>query len=307
MNRRLALLLIIVFMVSVFASTSFAVSGSSDEWSKWYNSLSKEQQNLVNYDPTGKFQPPNLSLKDRQDLVNYTPKSNSNITTLSKYDSEWLAWFNALPKEKQDLVNYVPPAIFKLARENDLDKEFYKADTSADLSRSFKLEDSTKESLLQRAYMPTGGGELPYDPWFWNPRKEYANCYAYMLNVLSRVPYHKLQPGWISGHEFDSLTASDIISAVYRDMPVFRYFFRYSYYGERPGAREYKVALVIGPYDYHWYRQDRDGGWSHKQGLTEISYRDASGNFIYDPQVCNRNYGGGLDYPIFCGYFVLSY
>ena len=75
MNRRLALLLIIVFMVSVFASTSFAVSGSSDEWSKWYNSLSKEQQNLVNYDPTGKFQPPNLSLKDRQDLVNYANQS----------------------------------------------------------------------------------------------------------------------------------------------------------------------------------------------------------------------------------------
>ena len=33
----------------------------------------------------------------------------------------------------------------------------------------------------------------------------------------------------------------------------------------------YAVLLVIGPKrDYHWYRQDADGTWSHKPGSNEV-------------------------------------
>ncbi len=33
----------------------------------------------------------------------------------------------------------------------------------------------------------------------------------------------------------------------------------------------YAVLLVISPNnDYHWYRQDVDGTWSHKRGATPV-------------------------------------
>ena len=66
-----------------------------------------------------------------------------------------------------------------------------------------------------------------------------------------------------------------------------------------PGkGRGWYVALVIWPnVDYHWYRQDNVGCWSHKPGKTAARNTDNSGNRITDPRTCNR---GG--YTQFCGY-----
>ena len=76
---------------------------------------------------------------------------------------------------------------------------------------------------------------------------------------------------------------------------------------ETPGTNEYKVALVIDPsHEYHWYRQNPDWSWSHKPGHTEVINTDASGNVIYCPETCNRNYGG-VNYSVFCGYYMISY
>lgn len=61
------------------------------------------------------------------------------------------------------------------------------------------------------------------------------------------------------------------------------------------------------PTDYHWYIQNRDGYWSHKRGLEEISNLDASGKKITDPQTCNRNYGNNFNYSVFCGYYLVKY
>jgi hypothetical protein len=60
-----------------------------------------------------------------------------------------------------------------------------------------------------------------------------------------------------------------------------------------------KIALVIDPqWDYHWYRLDSDGMWSHKPGGTQATNRDNSNNLIYDPETADR---GG--YITFCGYY----
>jgi hypothetical protein len=59
--------------------------------------------------------------------------------------------------------------------------------------------------------------------------------------------------------------------------------------------------------DYHFYRQDKDGYWSHKTGDKKISNLDASGNRILNPELCDRNYdkknNDEYNYEIFCGYF----
>ena len=60
------------------------------------------------------------------------------------------------------------------------------------------------------------------------------------------------------------------------------------------------VALVIWPnVDFHWYRQDKIGCWSHKPGSTAVTNKDNSGNPITDPKTANR---GG--YTQFCSYMI---
>ena len=68
----------------------------------------------------------------------------------------------------------------------------------------------------------------------------------------------------------------------------------------------YKIALVLDPgNDYHFYRQNSDGTWSHKRGTTEVINIDASGDIIYDPKYANRNYGS-INYSVFMGYYKVT-
>ncbi len=50
-------------------------------------------------------------------------------------------------------------------------------------------------------------------------------------------------------------------------------------------------GLVIAPNeDYHWYRQNSDGTWSHKPGSNNVIKTDYQGKIIYDPAVADRRY-----------------
>jgi hypothetical protein len=65
------------------------------------------------------------------------------------------------------------------------------------------------------------------------------------------------------------------------------------------------VALVIAPgqgwHDFHWYRLDDSGMWSHKPGTSAVRNVDNSGNPISDPQTADRG-----PYTVFCGFFTVS-
>ena len=160
--------------------------------------------------------------------------------------------------------------------------------------------------------MPTGGGEYSYNPTYWNDEANVyrSNCYGYALNLIATNtsdPYAGwlLQPGYKAGEEYTSFTKTAIIDAVEADMEVFGRTIRSSTYSEAPGSNEYKIALVIASNDYHWYRQDSSGYWSHKPGLTDITNKDASGNLITDPRTCDRDYSYA-DYSTWGGYYIIS-
>ncbi len=65
----------------------------------------------------------------------------------------------------------------------------------------------------------------------------------------------------------------------------------------------YSIYLVVGQNrfwspdgmfsDYHFYRQDKGGGWSHKPGTTKVSTVDASGKRIKN--IYKANYGNYKD------------
>lgn len=68
-----------------------------------------------------------------------------------------------------------------------------------------------------------------------------------------------------------------------------------------------KIALVVHPgEDYHFYRQDADGWWSHKDGANPAKRYDAEGKPIWNPRTAARDYrprGSFLNYKDFCGYW----
>ncbi len=85
-------------------------------------------------------------------------------------------------------------------------------------------------------------------------------------------------------------------------------------------AGSYKVALVVDPIgfkadklnpDFHWYRQDDNGNWSHKPGDGEATNVDSSGKPIVDPNKADRRRPGKsgtlrAGYTDFCGCFCVN-
>jgi hypothetical protein len=82
---------------------------------------------------------------------------------------------------------------------------------------------------------------------------------------------------------------------------------RRSTYKARCPRGSSKIALVVHPgEDYHFYRQDADGMWSHKDGANKVKRFDAEGLPIFAPHTAVRDYrprGSFLNYKNFCGYY----
>jgi hypothetical protein len=68
-----------------------------------------------------------------------------------------------------------------------------------------------------------------------------------------------------------------------------------------------KVALVVDKgTDYHWYRQDNNGMWSHKDGSNPVKDFDSFKRKIFNPKQAGRDYGEDLNYEQFCGFFCVN-
>lgn len=150
------------------------------------------------------------------------------------------------------------------------------------------LED-VKCPTCQAADAPT------YDPGYWNDpsRRPYNNCYNYANNQATNT---FAQPGRATGKPITSLSCSGVQPSAQSDglkaVPNFSV--------PLSAGHGWYVALVIWPgMDYHWYRQDNVGCWSHKPGQTAARNVDNSGKKITDPRICDRG-----PYSDFCTYMV---
>ncbi len=129
------------------------------------------------------------------------------------------------------------------------------------------------------------------DPWYrdWRQNRSYPtwepnnhesfnrsnNCYSYAMNrsgnlaghLFGQAGYH---PGERSGKRFGDLSCQDIFGAAKRDgaTPVES--------GGSCPAGFHKGRLFVNDSfmegDYHWYRQNGDGSWSHKPGKHPAQY-----------------------------------
>ena len=136
-----------------------------------------------------------------------------------------------------------------------------------------------------------------YQPSLWNDGDGIQfnnNCYNYACNVPTGT---FAQPGRASGNQYVNIDCMDVGQGAESDGLASSSCSQ----GCGCGACCHQVALVIWPgVDFHWYRHDRDGRWSHKPGGTEATNLDNSGNLITDPQLADRG-----PYTIFCGCYCV--
>lgn len=152
-------------------------------------------------------------------------------------------------------------------------------------------------------------GAPAYDPAYWNnPAYQTCNnCYNYGCDIRTDT---FAQPGYAHGASYSALTCADVGNAAIAD-------------GLAPQPEKtckgctHLVALVIAPVDapgeqedYHWYRLDDNGRWSHKPGGNPATDLDASDNQIANPETADRYYYYQadyiLDYSTFCGYYCVD-
>lgn len=149
--------------------------------------------------------------------------------------------------------------------------------------------------------------------------RESHNCYTYFLNLKSKkavelckgdFKHHNMcrraQPGYLSG--FPVLKKGDYTCPVIekRTLADNPNIYKLKSIKDKCDPRFYKGAMVVAPgRDYHYYRFNDDGFWSHKPGYKPSTRYDSDHNLVLDPKLAGRDYGGTLNYKDFCGYYCV--
>ena len=115
-----------------------------------------------------------------------------------------------------------------------------------------------------------------YTPKFWNGLnkdiRKNTNCYSYAFDHIEIGNEKKLQPGELSSGKFGKYDCNEILNKVRSDYNNYDIIEVDKDYIAPCG--NYKIALVIDrkgdEQDYHFYRLDFDGYWSHKTGKNKV-------------------------------------
>ena len=170
---------------------------------------------------------------------------------------------------------------------------------------------------------PLSGSEPIRDVELYNKPavRRCHNCYSYAMHVYDpkgvelckkygncRNFFH--QPGAKTGHR-NELNREErrscpiVEKLMMGDIPEVT---KTMYDAKCPTGMSKVAAVVDKGVDYHWYRQDRDGFWSHKDGSNKVKTFDALKRPIFNPELASRDYrwqGSDLNYEDFCGFYCV--
>ena len=136
----------------------------------------------------------------------------------------------------------------------------------------------------------------------WTKNAKYNNCYAYAINKYDPYATQKRNPGNV----MRPYGCQQVMEGVLRDNPEIS---RHPQgYGKTCPKGHYKGFLAVDENpktnDFHFWRQEADGHWTHKLGSNLPSSVDASGRPIRNPEMSNRDFGRHF-YSESCGYFCV--
>ncbi|XP_062599978.1 uncharacterized protein LOC134261540 [Saccostrea cucullata] len=147
-------------------------------------------------------------------------------------------------------------------------------------------EKSNKLPLNQTLACEQAPSETTYEPWKWNNRpftRRWNNCYNYGNNIRTNT---FAQPGRANNYRIPTMDGPSVQVGAELD-GLIEVVATSSCLPEEYNGN--LVALVIWPgNDYHFYRLDENGLFSHKPGRTKARNTDNSGNLISDPKTADR-------------------
>lgn len=173
---------------------------------------------------------------------------------------------------------------------------------------------------------PLNGYEPPYEPQKWNGDPAVTkshNCYSYFADRIDPKMVENCdsnngkncrqffpQPGALKGdrnalNASDRRTCSNVDKLIMADIPG---LLRSSYHEKCPVGTSKGAMVVDEGNDYHFFRQDSDGMWSHKDGSNKVKRYDALKRRIFDPELASRDYtwqGSNLNYEDFCAFYCV--
>lgn len=167
-----------------------------------------------------------------------------------------------------------------------------------------------------RKVLPMSGSEPEYNPQQWNKDSIQSthNCYAYLLDDIMPNIQKFPQPGVYgyinqspgnnieSGGFTDDDTCDTMFKKMQNDIPE---TYRVNV-NDRCMPGFYKGYFALDPGDdYHYFRQDSTGMFSHKPGKLKIFQLDSDGKAIYRPDLSEKNYGKTTNYTDNCYYFCV--
>ena len=178
-------------------------------------------------------------------------------------------------------------------------------------SQNIKNASTPDDGLQKDEFSPRSGSEPKYEPnrWNKNPKiKETHNCYSYALNAIVSSRINKPQPGYSAKYPHISngnYTCDPFIKRLRKDIPSL-YDSTFRGKCKKGFFKIYMAVTENSPdTDYHFYRHDKNGYWSHKPGRTDVTNVDASGKKIINPDKANRNYTH-YNYDRGCGFFCIN-
>lgn len=178
-----------------------------------------------------------------------------------------------------------------------------------------KINNSNKEyinNIIQKiGFSPLSGSELNYNPNKWNNNNNIKlnhNCYAYALGKIRPKLKSKPQPGYFIN--YPGLYNSDYKCNTFYERIMKENPLAYKIDFNKPCKKGFhKIYLAIDQKDedkdYHFYRQDKSGYWSHKPGRQKVVNYDAKGKKIKNPENANRNYNY-YKYKKSCGFLCVN-
>jgi hypothetical protein len=151
--------------------------------------------------------------------------------------------------------------------------------------------------------------------WERNENINYNNCYSYAFTDMDSNRRSKPQPGFKVGLPplpKENYTCEQFVKRVLLDHPEAKFLgnepeLSYHWCGcdERNNPR-HLVFLALDnsadKRDFHFYRKNQNGYWTHKPGSYEVLHTDASGRLITNPYLANRSYEP-FQYETPCGFF----
>jgi len=173
------------------------------------------------------------------------------------------------------------------------------------VAKRIRIDGETWESAFERAQYIQRDAPA-YEPDKWNHPDELRNphnCYTYFLNKQDpkltakcketkckmRNPL-KPQPGYWAYYprikDKSKYNCDILVERILADNPNLIKTDNM----KCPPGHSAGVVTVHDGLTYHFYRQDKDGFWSHKDGATNAKRVDSDGKYILDPRTANRNY-----------------